>query len=158
MKFGSKYVFTLLFLITGASALYMGAMVTAKWIMYIRYENVTEGAPTHYDVLSLTDDKHHIRVNYNFELGKEKFQGQYIYLKTHYPTKEAAFEAIEDLKTEDLTVWYWRGKEGAPIAILERVFPKNELVRFCVVLGILFYFGFLRNSLYRFSMDESVST
>lgn len=156
MKTGSKYIFASLFVLAGLAAIYMGAMFTAKWIMYTRYANVTKGNPTYRGVLSLTDDKHHICVDYNFSLGRDVFCSQYMYPKPVYSTKEAALEAIEEVKKEELTVWYWRGAEGAPISILEHTFPMNELIRFGVIIAILLYFSFLKSYLYRFAMDEAV--
>lgn len=158
MRFSSKYIFASLLLLAGIAALYMGGMFAAKWAMYARYTKVTKGTPTYWGVLSLTEDKHHICVDYNFSLGREVFFAQYVYPKPVYSTKEAALEAIEESRKDELTVWYWRGKEGMPISILEHTFPMNELVRFGIILAILLYFGFLKNYFYRFAMDEPVSS
>lgn len=158
MKFGSKHIFTFLFTLAGVAALYMGAMFAAKWVMYTRYANVARGTSTYWGVISLTDDKHHICTDYNFFLTGESFCAQYVFPKPVYSTKEAALEAMEEIKKDEITVWYWQGKGGAPISTLERTFPMNELIRFGIIIAILLYFSFLKNYFGRFAMDESASS
>lgn len=157
MKFGSKHVFNTLFLITGVVTLWVGALFVSKAVMYARFSHHTTGKAIEWGVISLNEDQHRICVDYNFTLKGQLYTAQHMFMKPTYPNKAAAEYALEDKKTDQVSVWYMNRSAGkTPISIVDRKFPYNEMFRLLVVFAIHSYFYFLKRYLYRFRESVAV--
>lgn len=157
MKFGSKYVFNVLFILTGAVCLWVGALFTSKLIMYTRFSHHTVGTSQHWGVISLEEEKHRICVDYNFTVDGKLYTAQHMFLRPTYSNKDAAEYAIEVKKSDEVSVWYMkRGKGKTPLSIVDRKFPHNEMYRLIIALATFGYFFFLKRYLYHYREGVAV--
>ena len=157
MKFGSKHVFNSLFLLTGGVTLWVGALFVSKSVMYARFSHHTTGKVIDWGVISLNEEQHRLRVDYNFTLKGQLYTAQHVFVKPTYKNREAAEYALEEKKTDEVSVWYMsRGAGKAPISIVDRKFPYNEMIRLLIVFSIHAYFYLLRRYLYNFRESVGV--
>ncbi len=154
MKFRIN-MWNIIFLTIVGGMIWIGSDLTAKMIMYIRFNNEVEGNRVHSGVLQYSDDINHICVDYTFDVKSQNFSAQHMYQKPVYKSKDAAELVIADKKIDKLRVWYWEQEDGKPISSLERNLPINDFVRLSVLTGILLYFQWLRRYFDKFKEDKS---
>ena len=151
---GSKWVFKIIFFLTGVVVLWMCANFSTKYILHKKFSEYAVGYPIHWGILSKSPEAHYIYVDYSFEVRGERYSSQYVFSKPLFKSREAAQIGIEAKKSGHLDVWVF-GKEN-PLSILENHFPYNELIRFILTTVIFAYFYFLRNYIKQFTRSEPV--
>lgn len=158
MKIEAKHVWKGLFFITTVALLWTGSSFLAKMIMLQRFSEKAEGTTTYWGVLSLEEEKHYVCADYTFTIPSGYFCAQYMFRTPVYKTKEAAESAIETMRKEKVTVWYWNKGQGEPVSILEHNFPVKEGVQVGLAAALLLYFYGLKRYLQRFaSVDKKLA-
>ena len=157
MRVHSKYLFTVLFALTGLISIWMRALFFIKLIMYKQFCNHAVGKSAQWRIVSVAESHHHVCVDYSFKIDSKTYTAEHLFLKPTYQSRETAEYAKEAMEKETIDVWYrWPANSPTPFSIVERSFPTNELFRFSIALAILSYFVFLRRYFSHFDERASV--
>jgi len=154
MKFVSKYIWQILFFSTAVVGIWIGSILTLKLVDRSRFSEPIVGKSLGWSVLKLSEESYAVSVDYQFNFNNQVFESKYLYPSSTYLTKAMAEDAVEQMQSEEITVWVWNKKNSKPVAVLERKFPKNELIRFIIALCILIYFVSLKYYLHAFAIDR----
>ena len=137
----SKNVFKILFFLSGAVALYMGANFFIDLHRYFQLSLDVNAQFENWDVEEVRSGKYIVTASYAYQVDGATYHQKTRMAKTVYPNKYLAKEHIE--KWKDSQNWVWVNPKNPHQSGLFRPFPLKKGIHLLLAVGILFYFLWL---------------
>ena len=146
MKFGSRYVWGALQLLSGAVAIWIAAKFTAGVIRYVSYPNCTNAKVIQWAIIEINPDQFKISATYEFTLNQGTFTSRHLFADVDFRNRYAAEEVARAWANKEWVAWY--RPSASPNSTLVKVFPLKTGLHFLIAFAIFFYFYWLKSYLY----------
>lgn len=154
LNFGIKELWSILFTLAILVTLWVLATFVVKFIVYNRAKPSTFTEVFEWGVMEVEDDINFVVADYKFiSLPEEEVVSQYVFERVKYRTKEAAEEAIAEMRQKEWTV-HWYGSPTVPYSMLERQFPFKAAFHVLIAFFVAVYFFVMKRSSFAGAASE----
>ncbi|MDX8430887.1 MAG: hypothetical protein SNF33_03670 [Candidatus Algichlamydia australiensis] len=141
----AKKIWNGLFLVLLVCALWIGIQLGRELKKYFVLKAKTKVELKNWETREVEPDLFVPSVNYEFEVGKQNFEGQYTFEKTLFPNEASCRVKVE--KFEKLPWEIHFSPKDPNISSLQKDFPFKKSVHMLLALSVLVYFVWFRSYL-----------
>lgn len=146
MNFLKKHFASLLPFFVSVIAIWLIASFVSQLLIYLRYTHQAPAKIKQWNIIEIDDEHYQISADYAFELDHVEYTSEQFFTKKTYPNRESAEFAIENLKENTYTAW-WYGSPRHFLSTIDRSFPLAACLRALIATSITLYFLYLSRRL-----------